>query len=63
MQRSKDGNRGPSGWEEGMVVADTWQKSKYVLEAKLKGLADGLHMRGEEEREIKENSQDASLSN
>ena len=36
----------------------TLQKSEYILEVKLKGLADGLCMRGEEEKEIKENPQD-----
>ena len=43
--------------EAGMAVL-TLQKSEYVLEAKLKGPADGLCMRGEEEKEIKENPQD-----
>ena len=48
--------------EEGMVVL-TLQKSEYILEAKLKGLANGWCMRGEEEKEIKENSQDFSFGN
>lgn len=48
--------------EEGMVVL-MLQKSEYILEAKLKGLADGLCMRGEEEKEIKENAQDFSFGN
>ena len=48
--------------EEGTVVP-TLQKSEYILEAKLKGLADGWCMRGEEEKEIKENPQNFSFGN